>query len=165
MQAFQSWADIVIMLVLAIAYIITFIVQKNQIKALKETSKAHAELTQSQSVHIGTYKNLFKPEELESFIKMKVELKLEDSSKIIKEKEKKVQESEEEIQAWVVLYTDTVWALYGVLRSLDGMAKNETRLEFVTQFCQKSNLTTLEVFKFLDKKFENVLPEIKKSQS
>lgn len=65
MELFQSWADTVLMFILAVAYIVTYIVQRttikklqDQINAIEKTNNAAKVLTDIQSSHIDTYKKL-----------------------------------------------------------------------------------------------------------
>lgn len=87
MQIFQSWIDIVIMFLLLIAYIITYIAQRNVIAAKNETIKANGEtiaslksqieglksLTDSQNSSISTYKEMINIEDLQKHYDWKVE--------------------------------------------------------------------------------------------
>lgn len=58
MQAFQSWTDIIIMLVLLIAYVLTFIAQRNTIKAKNETILAMGETLKALESQIGAVKSI-----------------------------------------------------------------------------------------------------------
>ncbi len=85
MQLFQSWADVVIMFVLAVAYIITFIVQRNTIISLKDrlsglsqTNSASAELTSSLAENIKVYKEMFKLEDINEHINIQVSLRTQE---------------------------------------------------------------------------------------
>ena len=77
-QLFQSWAETVLMLILAIAYIITYIVQRNtikrqkdQIESIVETNKSAKGLTDIQSSHIDTYQKMFDINKLDQYSYLK----------------------------------------------------------------------------------------------
>lgn len=122
MQIFQSWADIVIMLVLSIAYIVTFIAQRNQIKVLKDNIKSHSDLMNSQKIHIETYKRLFDLDEVEKFMKIKVDVALAKTNFKSENIQKEFEQLKEINETTTYFMTVVFWNLY---KALD--ANNEER--------------------------------------
>ncbi|MBP8114533.1 MAG: hypothetical protein KAY50_04190 [Chitinophagaceae bacterium] len=154
MQVFQSWADIVIMLVLAIAYIVTFIAQRNQIRVLRETAQSHADLTNSQSVHIDAFKNMFKPDELEKFIKIKVDVGISESNN-------KLKEYEEENTKLIEVYCELAKSYFNSMVVYDELHKTKLRLEFVRISCKKEDNLNLRMFELLENKYNLMIEEMK----
>lgn len=86
MEIFQSWADIVIMLVIAIAYIWTTIAQNRVIQAKNQTiealvkkneeferlNKSTLNFASETSNSVKLYKEMFAPELLEQYTKMQI---------------------------------------------------------------------------------------------
>lgn len=124
MQIFQSWADIVIMAVIAIAYILTFIAQKNQIRILKGNIKAHSDLTNSQSVHIAAYTSLFDLDKLEKLKNSEIKIALSEINKKKTETENELIKITEENQNLKIYLVSVLWHFYDILKA----SKEERKL-------------------------------------
>ena len=86
MQVFQSWADIVIMAVIAVAYIVTAIAQVRTIKAQKATIHAletqigaAKTITDMQTSSFTTYKEMLRLEDINQHIDIQVSIKLKEA--------------------------------------------------------------------------------------
>lgn len=82
---FQSWADIVIMAILAIAYIITAIAQTKTIKAknetiaaLKQQIEAAKNISDMQVSHFSMYKEMIKLDDIQQHISIQVNVRLDE---------------------------------------------------------------------------------------
>ena len=78
MELFQSWADTVLMIILFIAYIVTFFVQRTTITKLKEqidviekAINAGKTLTDMQAGHIDTYKKIVDIKDIDQYAQIK----------------------------------------------------------------------------------------------
>ena len=93
MEIFQSWADIVIMLVIAIAYVWTTVAQQKVINAKNETIKslqaqidAAKTLTDIQGTNFNTYRDMIKLNDIQQHIDIKVSVQLSDAvDRVIKD--------------------------------------------------------------------------------
>ncbi|SRR6266536_2753601 len=93
MEIFQSWADIVIMIVIAIAYVWTYIAQRNAINAKNETIKSlesqisvAKSLTEIQSANFQTYREMLKLTDIQQHINIQVSIQLSEAvDKVISE--------------------------------------------------------------------------------
>jgi hypothetical protein len=90
MQIFQSWVDIVIMLVLAFAYIVTFIAQRNVIKSkneaigdltlrsqeLERTSRTSLSVASERSKDIELFKEMYNKDLLKQYLQMNINVEV-----------------------------------------------------------------------------------------
>jgi len=105
-ELFKSWADIGVMLLLAIAYIITFVVQKNLIKAknetiedlkvrnqeLERTAKASLGVASERTKDVEVFKEMYNPELLKQYVSMNIKVEVD---KIKNSAEKQAAEDKE----------------------------------------------------------------------
>lgn len=152
MQVFQSWADIVIMLVLAIAYVITFIAQRNQInalngtiEALKKTNEESVKLTSAQSDHIRTYKEMININDISQYIEMQVGLKVNESLDIIS---KNVTDQ---------LINDNFWENVANHITEDLRRMHASNFIFIIYIIKKNNLSNEKIKIMVDTFFPNHL--------
>ncbi len=78
MELFQSWAGTILTFIIAVAYIVTYFVQRttikklqDQINAIEKTNNAAKVLTDIQSSHIDTYKKYVDINEIEQYAKIR----------------------------------------------------------------------------------------------
>ena len=159
MEVFQSWADIVIMLVIAIAYIITYIAQRNQIKSLTETSKSHADLSASQSVYVETLKKLFNPSDLEGFISIKVGQAVSEHTKSVTDLKGVVSKTGRELNTMTAICFDAIVFIYATLAFEFKLSKEE-RTKFVKSHLKDYTSIYLTMFDYIDQ----TVPESKRNQ-
>lgn len=149
MQLFQSWIDIIIMLVVSIAYIITFIAQRNQIRVLKETIQSHSELTSSQATYIETFKKMFNPTDMEAFMNLKIEQAVINT----KEEINKTKDPDNMVVARKVIahqFLELSSSIYLLMKFYAGYSENE-RFAYLEKNTKYTRWMMKEMFKYYDK--------------
>lgn len=162
---FQSYADDVIMIVLAIAYIITFIAQRNTIVTQKDAieaiktkletfekiNNASLSLTQNQSAHIESYQKMVDISQIETFTNIKATAMLQDllaNETVIMEKFKEIGES---IMNQELLNQNVEYIQYIRFLVIETYRFDKAGLEvFVDNFFPKNKKMLLNVFSKLD---------------
>lgn len=158
MQIFQSWIDIIIMLVVSISYIITFIAQRNQIRVLKETIQSHSELTSSQATHIETFKKMFNPTDMEAFMNLKIEQVITNT----KEEINKTKDPDSMVVSRSVIarqfleYSSLVY----ILMKFDAGYSEKERFDFLERNTTYTRWMMKEMFNFYDKRMPALEDEV-----
>lgn len=162
MNLFQSWADTVLMFILAVAYIVTYFVQRTtikklqtQIEAIEKTNKAAQALTEIQATNIDTYKKMVSIDEVERYSELKAKsifLEITSGSEEFKEI---VNKSADEVinQSLVSMNIEHILFLKFTFEQVLKFDK-DTKTAIIKKYLPENSGLIFEVFETIDKKAE-----------
>jgi len=97
---------------------------------------------------------MFKPDELEKFIKIKVDVGISESNN-------KLKEYEEENTKLIEVYCELAKSYFNSMVVYDELHKTKLRLEFVRISCKKEDNLNLRMFELLENKYNLMIEEMK----